>query len=220
MSTTIPTEKPEVTVLPSRAQIRDAELTRREKREALQPPKHSFDWTLFLARVKYWLWILFTKTIVTIIYLEIVSQGIIHVFEEMGKRFWKIPGFAFLNDYEATHRITIAHVFALIPLIATWVLWWLLLRMYMAPDRFEQMMHRYKHENSRRVVLIIGFIVIVADAGLFAASFSMSSWGDSTFSATAVLATALYVAVIAFVSLVSMFLGDAVTDLKTKKEEK
>lgn len=177
-----------------------------------------FNSALVWARTKYWGWTVFAKAIVTIIYLEIVSQGIAHVFPDMGKRFWKIPGFAFLNDYEATHRITIAHVFAIIPLLATWVLWALLLRMYLAPERFAEMFKKYNLDRVRRIVLVIGVTVIVCDAGLFAASFSMSSWGAAQFSATAVLATAMYCAVLAFVSLFSMFLGDVVTDLKKKEE--
>lgn len=176
-------------------------------------------WILAWARVKYWTWTVLTKFFITIIYLEIVSQGIIYLFPDMGKRLWKVPFFSILNEFEATHRITLAHVFAVVPLLATWILWAMLLSMYLAEDRFKKKFDRFAFDQSRRVILIIGIVVILADAGLFGASFSMSSWGASRFSATAVLATALYVAVIAFVSLISLFLGDQVTVLKEKETE-
>lgn len=174
---------------------------------------------LLVARLKFWGWTFFTKTTLTIIYLDIVSQGIVSVFPDMGKRFWKIPGFAFLNDFEATHRITIAHVFTIIPLLATWILWAMLLRMHLASDRFDESLSDYATDRIRRVVALIGVTIITCDAGLFAASFSMSSWGASRFSATAVLATGMYIAVLAFVSLFSLFLGDAVTTLTVEDQD-
>lgn len=176
-------------------------------------------WILAWARSKYWTWTVATKSIITVIYLEIVSQGIIYLFPDMGKRLWKVPFFAILNEFEATHRITLAHVFAIVPLIATWVLWAMILSMYLAEDRFKKKFDRFAYDQSRRVILIIGFVVIVADAGMFGASFSMSRWGSSSMTPTSILATALYCAVIAFVSLISLFLGDQITVLKEKEKE-
>lgn len=176
-------------------------------------------WILVWARFKYWGWTIFAKSPIAVIYLAIVPTGLTHLFPDMGIRLWKVPFFSFLNNYEATHRITLAHLFAIVPLVATWVLWSLLLSMYLARDRFDKTFERFGLDQTRRVILIIGVIVIFADAGLFGASFSMSSWGASSVSATAVVATALYCAVFAFVSLIALFLGDEVTILKEKEKE-
>lgn len=215
MSSAVPHERPDEG--PAAAARRMASEALEKARSHLKERK-PINWALVWARTKYVAWTLATKSIITVIYLEIVSQGIVYLFPDMGKRLWKIPMFSFFNDYEATHRINLAHVFAVVPLFATWVLWSLLLSMYLKPERFAETFKKYDVEKAKRVILIIGAIVIVSDAGLFGASFSMSSWGSSRFSATAVLATALYCAVIAFVSLISMFLADEVRDLKEKKE--
>ena len=170
-------------------------------------------------RVLYWIWTISTKLVVIIICQEVVASGIVSLFPEMGKRLWKVPFFAFLNDFEATHRITLAHCFSIIPVISTFILWSLLLSIYLATASFDEKFKRFHLDRCKQVILIIGTVVIVSDAGMFCAAFSRSSWGGSKFSATAILATALYVASIAFVSLVSLFLSDDITVLKEKEKE-
>jgi hypothetical protein len=59
----------------------------------------------------------------------------------------------------------------------------------------------------RRVVMTLGFIILGADSALFYASTCMLGWGRPSFSFSALLATAAYLAVIVFVSLVSLKLS-------------
>ena len=91
----------------------------------------------------YWMWTICTKAIVFIVYQDVVTTSIIYLFPEMGKRLWKVPFFAFLNDYEITHRITLAHCFVVIPVICTFILWNLLFRIYLAKDRFDAKFKRF-----------------------------------------------------------------------------
>ena len=185
---------------------------------AIPPPRFRINLAKLGRRTLYWLWTIGTKCLVILICEEVVTSGIIYLFPDMGKRLWKVAFLAFLNDYEATHRITLAHCFVIVPVISTFMLWSLMFQIYLAADRFDEKFKRFQLDRSKQVILIIGVIVIAADAGMFCASFSMSSWGGSQFSATAVLATALYVATIAFVSLVSLFLSDDLAVLKDQEK--
>ena len=169
------------------------------------------NWPKFWKRVLYWLWTVTTKLIVILICEEVVTGGIIYLFPEMGKRLGKIRFFAVLNDFEATYRLTLAHAFVIVPVISTFMLWGLIFEFYLAADRFGERFDRFEVERGKQVILLIGVVVITADAGMFCAAFTMGSWGSSKLTPTTVLATALYVATIAFVSLVSMYLSDNVT---------
>ena len=56
----------------------------------------------------------------------------------------------------------------------------------------------------KRLVLILGVVVLVADAALFYISMVQLGWGGARFSLPSLLASAAYCAVIVFVSLVSL----------------
>ena len=209
MSTTISPEDPEdrKKKLKAANEARDARQEQLDKGREAAAKREQVFWSMVWARTKYWTWTITTKLVITVLYLEIVSSGVINIAPDMGKRVWKIPFFSFLNGFE------------IFPIIATWLLWSLLLSMYLAPSRFDERFKRFGLARTRQVILIIGIIVILADGGIFCAGFSMSAWGGSKFSATAVLATALYCALLAFVSLMSLFLGDEITILKEKAKD-
>ncbi len=56
----------------------------------------------------------------------------------------------------------------------------------------------------RRVIVTLGVIILGADALLFGTAVASVGWGDSDFTGSAFLATVLYVAVLVFISLVSL----------------
>lgn len=175
-----------------------------------------FNRPLFLARLKYWLWAVVTKSIITFVYLAVISQGLRYVLPELGMRLYKIPGFAFLQHYKMTYRLDLAYVFALVPLVGAWVLWHFNLQAFLAPERFAALAadRQWNVERARRVVLTMGAIIIIADAACFYAAFVLTSWGGSKFSAGALLATTAYVTILGFVTFVSMYLGETVNSLK------
>ena len=185
------------------------------------PPARPINWKLVLARLDFWAWVIFTKSLVTFVYLAIISQGLRYVLPEMGMKLYKVPGFAFLQNYKLTYRLDLAYVFSVVPLMSAWILWHFNLMAFLAPQRFERMAASLGWEVDRfqRAVQVMGAIIILADAALFYASFVLGSWGGSKFSAGAILATVAYVAVLAFVTFVTQFLSQIVTNLKKKENE-
>ena len=178
--------------------------------------RRPFNQKLLLARVCFWLWALLTKTIITTVYLAVISQGLRLVLPELGMKLYKIPGFSFMQHYKMTHRLDLAYVFALVPLVSAWVLWHFNLLAYLAPERFaaHATARGWSAERMKSVVMTMGAIIITADSALFYCSFVLVSWGGSKFSAGALLATVAYITILGFVTFVSMYLSENVTTLK------
>lgn len=174
----------------------------------------SLNWPLIWARLKYWTWSFMTKFLLTIVYFAFISQGLRYMLPELGLKLSKLSGFAFLANFRATYRLDLANLLSAIPLIAVWILWHLVLEMYLAPERFEDRFHRWDVDRCKSLILPMAVIVIMADAGLFFGSFSLASWGKAQFSVAALLATATYVVLLVFVSFVSLYLSQNISDLK------
>jgi len=177
-----------------------------------------FDWPLFWAKFWYWLWNIVTKGLITVVYLQLITQGAQYVFPDIGLRLYKIPGLAFLQDYTATYRLTLAHVFVTVPLVAAWILWHLNLELYLRPEAFAHRFRRWDLDRMKRVIVTMGVIVITSDACLFAAAFMLAGWGAAKFSASAVLATLFYCTVLGFVTFISLVLADSISRLKRKED--
>lgn len=169
--------------------------------------------------LKCFTWHLFTKGPFLLVNEEIVTQGLIHLFPPMGKKLWKTFGMAFMDNYELTFKLTIAHVFAFVALVFTMLSWHLLLFQYIAPARFEEKYRRYDVTSNRNTILGAGLTIILADAAMFAAAFAMSSWGSSTLTPSAVLATFVYTGMMAFAALFSLYLSDELTINKQRLNE-
>ncbi len=179
-----------------------------------ETPEKSLVW----ARCLYWLWTIVTKGIVFVMCEELMTDGVITLIAIMGKKLWKVPGFWWLEYMEMTHRLTLANLFVIIPVTCTFMLWTRVFRIYISWDRFAAKYTRYDVHAVKRFYLILAAIVIAGDAGIFFVTFGSGSWGAAKFGPTTVLATAMYVASVAFVSLISVFLGDDVTFLKESKK--
>lgn len=180
--------------------------------------KEPFNWGLLWARVKFWSWNVATKSVVTIVYLALISQGLRYVIPDIGMRLYKLPGLSFLEGYTATYRLDLAHVFAVVPLLSAWILWHLNLEMYLRPYQFADRFRRWDVDRIKRVVVTMGAVIITGDAALFCAAVTLVSWGQAKLSAAAVLATAVYVTVLGFVTFFSLLLKDSV-EIHKKKEE-
>lgn len=180
--------------------------------------KEPFNWALLWARVKLWSWNVATKSIVTVVYLALISQGLRHVLPDISMRLYRLPGLSFLEHYTATYHLDLAHVFAAIPLLSAWILWHLNLEMYLRPEVFEERFRRWDVDRIKRVVITMGAIIIAGDAALFCAAVTLVSWGEAKLSAAAVLATGVYVTVLGFVTFVSQVLKDRLNALKQEEE--
>ncbi len=188
-----------------------------------KPPettKKKFNWRLLWGRVKYWGWNVATKSLVTVVYLALISQGLRYVLPDLGMKLSRLPGLAFLDGYEATYRIDLAHVFTAVPLFSAWILWHLNLELFLRPEALVRRFPRMNLDRTKRVIVTMGAIIITGDALLFMAAFTLSGWGEARFSATALLATAVYVTVLGFVTFVAICLAESIHHIKLEEEHK
>lgn len=160
---------------------------------------------VIFAHVKYWAWKAVTIVVLAPIYCSVIAEGLRMLVPALGQKLYKlpIPGIASLAQYQELRRLDLAIFLALFLLIAVWWLWEQLLRVILGSDAaFRD--SGWNPDAYKRVVLILGMIVLGADACLFYVSMVQMGWGGTRFSIPALLATAAYLAVIVFVSLVSL----------------
>src|SRR5438105_900247 len=79
------------------------------------------------------LWKVFTFIVVGIAYVALVSEGLRNLIAAFALRLHKlpIPGFGALRDYRWGYRLDLAHLFALLLMIANWFTWVLVMRVYL-----------------------------------------------------------------------------------------
>lgn len=127
----------------------------------------------------------------------------------LGQKIYRIPGLGALRDYEATYNLDLAPFFALCLLIAVWALWARILQVWLRTESEPG----WNSDRDRKIITTIGIILLGADAALFFVAVTFMGWGAS-FSVSALLSTAAYVAVIIFVSYQSLTLYKTISDLE------
>lgn len=160
---------------------------------------------MFYMPWKVWAWKVFTLPPMGVIYVAVISEGLRFLVPALGQKLWKlpIPGFSLLRDYEWSHRLDLAYFLALFLLVAVCVLWELALALYLG---FELPFERAvaKPDNYRRLVVILAVAVLGGDACLFYCAMTQLAWSGNSFSIPALLATVCYLAVIVFVSFLTV----------------
>lgn len=171
-------------------------------------------WGVVLARIKFWLWQIATKGVLGIIYVAVISDGLRQVVPVLGQKLYKLPGLGLLQRYEATYRLDLAPLLSVFILVGVFYLWGHLLAKWLRPDDPIDG-EGWDEEKQEMVILVLGMALLGADALLFYVSMSRVGWSGGGLSFTAALATAAYLAVLIFVSYVSLVLK---CQLETEKE--
>lgn len=181
------------------------------------PPSYTFEqarrslsWYLTWAWLflKYLLWQLLTKLVLGVVYFVLIAEGMRQVLPMLGTRLAKFPGLSFLNDFEGLHKLDLAHVMSILVLIFVWMQWRELLLAWLSPDDQENSLG-WRPRRHREISVGLGVVVLTVDAALFYYAMADLSWDGSWFSLTALLATAAYVAILIFVTLISINLHRA-----------
>jgi hypothetical protein len=168
-----------------------------------------------VAHVKYLIWLAVTKIPLGVLYVSVMADGLRYLVPALGQKLYKLPGLSFLQDYEATYRLDLAPLFALFLLLAVFWLWGRILRMWLFdPEEDDLGMPGANAAAARLMILGLGLVILGADLLLFYISMTQSTWGGTAFSVSALIATAAYVAVLIFVSLVSVVLHQATLQKK------
>ena len=169
-------------------------------------PDDPINGPLIWATIKYLMWLVATKLIQGMLYFYLVSEGLRRLVPPLAQKIRNLPGLSWFGDYEATHKLDLAHFFALGLLLVTFLLWGSVLRLWMRSERTSIW------EN--QIVAISAIIIITADAVLFYFSIVQFSWGGSQFSLLAILMTAMYVAFLMYGAYVSLKLKENIRKAK------
>ncbi len=175
-------------------------------------------WARIWKNLLYWLWKFITAVTLGTIYVMVISAGLRHLIPPLGQRLYLIPFLYFLRDYAATYRLDLAIPFAIFLLLAVWHLWERVLLLWLGSNSLLQH-SAWNREIYRRLILTLGVVILGADAALFYTALTQTTWGGSGFSVGALLATVAYVAVIVFVSFVSVHLRESIETAKKEEEE-
>jgi hypothetical protein len=163
---------------------------------------------LYWLLLKYWLWLFATKLVLGVIYLSVIAEGLRYLVPALGQRLHKLPLLSSLQDYEETHRLDLAPFFALFLLIAVWYLWERVLHVWLASNGDIE----WKPEEL--LIFTLGTVILGSDGLLFYISMTTMGWGGSIISISAFLASLAYIAVLIFVSYVTINLRDTISLVK------
>lgn len=173
------------------------------------------NWALWGARLKYWTWQILTKGLLGMVYLSMVREGFVYVIPTLGMKLSKIPGMAFLKDYEATYRLDLAFVLSFFVMVAVFWLWSRVLALYLhGDDTAFQTDDPGFRKRREKVFYSLAGTILIADGLLFYIAMTQSSWGGSIFSFTALLATVIYICVLIFVTVVAIDLKEQILNAK------
>lgn len=159
--------------------------------------------------VRVFAWNCVSLPCIAIIYWVINAQGLRMAMPIFATRLWKlpIPGVSYLANYEGLYRLDLAHVFALILLFSVWYLWIVLVKTllygnYLAPDP------KMNQKTYFCFLFTLAGILTLGDALLFYSGLSErvdTLWGTAN-PIVPILATIVYMAILAFVALVHVHL--------------
>ncbi len=155
----------------------------------------------FAVWIKYVIWMIFTKVGLGTIYIAVISEGLRYMVPALGQRLYKIPGLGFLEDFEETHGLDLAPFMAIFLLIAVFWLWERILHIWLASDE-----EGIDWLNETKLLMVLGTSILGADAILFYIAMTQVGWGGTVISISALLATVAYVAILVFVSYVTVTL--------------
>lgn len=180
---------------------------------AFVPSKKPLRWAVIWAYLKYWTWQVVTKTSWLVIYIAVISEGLRYSVPPLAQKLYKIPGLSDLQDYELTHAMDMAQLLALFMAIAVCFLWEEILELRLqSEDTFDD--HGWNSETHRQLIVGLGVVILGADACLFYVAMTQMGWQGTTLSIPALLATCAYIAVLVWVSFVTISLRQTISDLK------
>ncbi len=156
------------------------------------------NWPLVGARIWYYVFQIITKVGLSCIYGTLIAEGAAQFIDALGTRLDKaLPLLSFLQNYEATYRLKLAHPAAFILMLFVWIAWLIALNHWLPyePLREDDLS---EPKRTRDVIATLAVILLVGDSCLFYYSVVNATWGVLTFSASALIGTIVFAAVNVF----------------------
>lgn len=169
----------------------------------LNPPVHRVNrLALFVAWVKMWGFVP-VKFLIGIGYVAVIGEGLRMVVPALGIKLYRLPLLSSLKNYEMWHKLDLA-IFAgmLLFTLSSWI-WCALLEGWLY-DRTGLESSGRSATKYERCLLVLGSVILFADACLFYRAMTFVGWGGEAFSYTSLLSTVAYIAVLVSVCAVSV----------------
>ena len=179
------------------------------------------NWPLVRARIRLIAWWIVTKSALAVIYVSMIREALASLIPALSMKLSRaVPGLGFLASFEETRRLDLAFFMAIFMLLAVVCLWHKVLSLWLYGHREKESSASEYRRRRERIYAVLAIVIIVVDSVLFYRAMIHSGWGQSLFSATAMVATAGYLVVLLFLTLVTIQLGEAVREakLETKSE--
>ena len=154
--------------------------------------------------VKYWGYEIAVCLVIGPLYMFTIAEGLRMRMPSLAQKLHKLPFLSPLGRYQESKKLDFAIFMAVILFFGVWLLWKKVLLCMLDPDAFRD--SRWDPAAHKRLILSLGVVILGADAFLMYTGLVEMGWGESSFSLSAVLITAAYVAGIIAVSFFSLLL--------------
>ncbi len=171
--------------------------------------KRGVNWGWVWALLVYWVYKIGITGAMLLIYVGFIADGLRRWKSPFGQKVWRFPMLNWLRDFEATYRLDYAMVGAIVMAFVVCIAWSYLLRTWVEGEELRSSM---KKQRMAGAALIVGSAILIGDALLFYMTCVQAGWSGTKFSISALIGTAVYVAVVIMVNLIGV-------DLKFKVEE-
>ena len=157
-----------------------------------------------MARFKYLMWQFVVKGLLGLISFGLTAEGLRLVIPSSAQRISKLPFLGSFDGYEGWHRLSLAHILALLLVVSCFLLWTMVLESWLTPGEAEA--EGFDPERLRRVMVPLAVVILGGDGFLFYCGISAGGWSGSAVSGSALIATTVYAALVILTCLVSVIL--------------
>jgi hypothetical protein len=173
---------------------------------------------VFRAQFRYWSWQAWSKIVFGVMYFGVMSEGFRVMIPALAQKVHKLPGFASLYDYEATHRLDLAHFMAIGLLVAVMMTWAAVIELWLGIEE------RYKGtradiERHKALVVLMAWVLLGGEGYVFYSAIGQLGWSGSGFSFIGLIATAVYLSVMVAVTYKSVCLRKEMKDLMKERDD-
>jgi hypothetical protein len=153
------------------------------------------------------------KLLIGIGYVIVITEGLRMVVPALGIKLYSLPLLGALRDYEGWHELDLAPFVAVLLFFFSSTIWCALLETWLYDGSMLKADGR-QTERYETCLLVLGSIILFADACLFYRAMTFVGWGGAVFSISALLCTLAYLAILVSVCLVSVNLKRNYLSLK------
>jgi len=153
------------------------------------------------------------KFLIGVGYVVVITEGLRMVVPALGIKLYNLPLLGGLRDYEGWHDLDLAPFVAVLLFLFSSSIWCSLLETWLYDGSMLQAVGR-QATRYETCLLVLGSIILFADACLFYRAMTFVGWGGAVFSPSSLLCTLAYLAILVSVCVVSVNLKRKYLSLK------